>query len=98
DVVAGGAGVARRPGLAEQLDLFPRERGVRQPFAHAQAAGALRGRDVPAVGQPPGGDDAGDGPDREPRVAAADLAPALDEHDSELAVAGEARPGPRAEG
>ena len=82
----------RRPSLATRLgsprlDLGTRERVVGEPLLHPEAVGADGGEQVAAVGCARGVDDARDGADVEARVAAADLAPALDEHDSEPAVA-----------
>ena len=77
--------------LVHALDVGTRERVVGEPPADAEAVGADRREQVPAVGRAGGFHDAGNRSHREPRVAAADLAAALDEHDTEAAVATQAR-------
>ena len=79
--------INRTSGDAVYLDVGTRERVVGEPPADAEAVGADRREQVPAVGRAGGFHDAGNRAHREPRVAAADLAAALDEHDAEAAVA-----------
>ena len=71
--------------VGQVLDLGPRVRVVGQPPLDPDALDADGGERPAAVGQLLGLDDAGHGADVGAHVAAADLAPPLDEHDAELA-------------
>jgi hypothetical protein len=82
------AGVVSGIGLLGEIrDLGARVRIVGQPPLDPDAPNADRCQRVAAIGELLRADDLRDGAEREARVAAADLAPAFDQDDTELAVA-----------